>query len=171
MKFENDQAGELHMEKPQICELEEKWIVGRKYPTALENERYFAEIPGFYHDFGNQAYYLLIPDKAAPDMAYGVSCDFSENGEFAFLVGEEVNSPAQPPDDRLVQHRIPAGKYAIFKANGTAEHVQLVRKYIYGVWLPNSQYELASGPDYEMTDVRNSRYPDDMRMSVYIPLL
>ncbi|WP_223068644.1 effector binding domain-containing protein [Paenibacillus caui] len=169
--YSNYKEDGFHMRKPEIREITPLRVVGRKYRTCLNNELYFAEIPGFYHDFGIRETYMRIPDKAAPDMCYGISCDYEDDGGFSFLVGEEVCAFTDSLDEDLVQFVVPGGKYAVFIADGTAEHVQQVRKYIYGVWLPGSNYERREGPDFEVTDVRNSRYPDEMKMTIYIPIL
>lgn len=64
---------------------------------------------------------------------------------------------------------IPAGRYAIVKVNSEHELGQNTWKYIYGTWLPNSNYERREGYDFEVTDVMKSS-PDKMNMSIYIPI-
>ncbi|MFB5675996.1 effector binding domain-containing protein [Paenibacillus terreus] len=162
--------GEMKMNKPNLVHLENIPILGVRYKTTLEDERYFAEIPGFYHDFGMNQYFLQIPDKAAPDFSYGIACDFQDDGEFSFVVGEATNSLVTTPDLNWFSFELPGGLHAEFKIDGTADDTQNVRKYIYGVWLPNSNYIRREGPDFEVTDVLGSRYPDRMKMSIYIPI-
>ncbi|WP_138493521.1 AraC family transcriptional regulator [Paenibacillus pinistramenti] len=164
-------AGEgLIMHKPVIEELQPRVIVGRRYRTNLKDGAYFQEIPGFYFDFGSKEYFMRIANKAAPDMSYGIACDFGEEGDFSFVIGEQVADVPQSLDPDLIHMQLPGEKYAVFKADGTAEQTQQARKYIYGVWLLQSGYERREGPDFEITDVRNSRYPDHMVMSIYIPI-
>lgn len=62
------------------------------------------------------------------------------------------------------------GKYAEFKVSGSHEMAQNTRRYIYGSWLPNSNYERTSGPDFEITDVLLSNGPNDIKMKIYIPI-
>ncbi|KAB3525921.1 hypothetical protein F8153_14405 [Alkaliphilus serpentinus] len=62
------------------------------------------------------------------------------------------------------------GKYAVFKINGSVETAQNTWRYIYGTWLPNSNYEREEGPDFEVTDVCKSVYPGNMSMEIYIPI-
>ncbi|MED1107517.1 GyrI-like domain-containing protein, partial [Bacillus paramycoides] len=40
----------------------------------------------------------------------------------------------------------------------------------YGTWLPNSNYERKDGPDFEITAVLNSIFPNEMKMKIYIPI-
>ncbi|MCG7407205.1 effector binding domain-containing protein [Paenibacillus sp. ACRRX] len=168
--YRNQAKGDLQMNKPRITTLATVDIVGYEYITNLQQEAYFHDIPGFYHHFGEQQYYLHIPHQAAPGMAYGVSCRFQDNGQFSFIVGEAV----YPSDDvltkDLIRYSLPKGLYAEFKVHGHADEVQNTRRFIYGTWLPNSNYERLEGPDFEITDVGHSRYPDQMKMSIYIPI-
>jgi len=170
LDHEKWRTGEMNMYKPAITQLEKLLIVGYEYKTNLNNDTYFQEIPGFYHHFGSNEYYLRIPHKAKPAFSYGISCNFQDNGAFSFVVGEEVHQPAEELDEGFVQMELPAGKYAIFTVNGEADGTQNVWKYIYGTWLPQSNYERREGADFEVTDVLGSRFPHDMRMQIYIPI-
>ncbi len=171
LDYKNKIKGELTMAKPNITHLDAIHIIGYEYRTNLNNETYFQDIPGFYFDFGKHEYYLKIPNKAAPSMSYGISCNFQDEGEFSFIIGEAIQEPVKEIPEPLVYFKIPEGKYAIFDVKGPSESVQNTRRYIYGTWLPNSNYERKEGPDFEVTDVCNSSYPQDMRMKVYIPIL
>ncbi len=103
-------------------------------------------------------------------MAYGISTNFQENGEFSFVVGEEVRVFEERVQQEFIHVELPAGQYAEFILNSSAEGIQNTRRYIYGVWLPNSNYERDRGPDFEITDVMQSIYPHNMKMKIYIPI-
>ncbi|MGE7915796.1 AraC family transcriptional regulator [Lysinibacillus xylanilyticus] len=162
--------GELMMKKPEIVHLQKKLIIGSVYNTTLQDDKYFVDIPEFYFDFGENQYYKRISNKVAPNMAYGITTNFQEDGHFSFIIGEEVQKYDISLKGNFVNFEIPEGKYAEFKIDGNSEHVQNTRRYIYGVWLPNSNYERNSGPDFEITDVVNSTFPHDMKMKIYIPI-
>ncbi len=162
--------GELTMNKPEIVYLKKKLITGYVYKTTLQDEKYFIDIPEFYFEFGKNQYYERISNKTAPNMAYGVSTQFQDDGRFSFIVGEEVAKYDNSINDNFVNTQIPEGKYAEFKIDGSVESVQNTRRYIYGVWLPNSNYERNNGPDFEITDVVNSVFPNTMKMKIYIPI-
>jgi len=170
LTFRLKNKGEMKLNKPTIMMLDEILLMGRSHKTSLHDEKYYEEIPGFYQAFGLNQDFMRIPDKAAPDMSYGISCDFENDGSFSFIVGEAVNSFAEAIPEGFVTMTLPAGKYAEFKVDGPVDQVQNTRRYIYGTWLPSSNYERREGPDFEVTDVCNSRYPDQMKMSIYIPL-
>jgi len=169
--YKKEMKGDLIMNKPNIVQLSKRDIIGFEYKTNLNNEKYFEEIPKFYFDFGSNEYYLRILEKIAPNMSYGIACDFHDDGNFSFIIGEEVQGSAAELDDGFVNFEIPEGKYAEFKVNGSTDLVQNTRRYIYGTWLPNSNYERREGPDFEITDVLQSIYPNQMKVIIYIPIL
>ena len=144
-------------------------LIGKAGATSLEAD-YYADIGNAYREFGETESYLQIPNKAAPARSYGVSYDYHDNGDFAFLVGERVTHLPEAMPAGFVALSLPGGFYAEFEVYGPVNTVQIVRDYIYGTWLPNARYERTDGPDFEITDVCNSRFPDAMCIKVYIPL-
>ena len=158
--------------EPTLVQRRELQVVGRSYRTALQEGRCFAEIPGFYQHFGETESYLQIPRRAAPAMVHGVSHGFDDEGGFSFLVGELVHPGAGtrglPPDYTAVT--LPAGRYAELLADGPAAAVPGIWQHAYGVWLPRSGLERAEGPDFEVTDVCASHYPEAMVTRIYIPV-
>ncbi|MGN8227012.1 AraC family transcriptional regulator [Paenibacillus polymyxa] len=170
LDYQKNTMGDLDVNKPVILQLETVKIVGYEYKTNLNNEQHYKEIPGFYGHFGANEYFMCIPNKIAPGMSYGVACQFEDNGAFSFVVGEEVEKESKELADGFIYIEIPAGKYAEFDASGSDGRVQNIRDFIYGTWLPNSNFERREGPDFEITDVMNSSYPDHLSMKVYIPI-
>jgi len=162
--------GAIEVDKPNIVVIDKIEIVGYEYRTSLENEKYFVDIPNCYSDFGNNEYYLSISNRATPAFAYGVNCNYQENGEFSFVVGEAVNQSASELEIGFVSLEIPKGKYAEFRVKGSTEVSQNTWRYIYGTWLLNSNYNRREGPDFEVVDVCNSQYPEKMMLSIYIPI-
>ncbi|MBD0380234.1 AraC family transcriptional regulator [Paenibacillus sedimenti] len=170
LNYHSRMLGEMNMNKPTIVHLNQIDIIGYEYTTNLNNETYYKEIPGFYDEFGRNQHYLRIPNKTAPDMAYGIACKFQDDGTFSFIVGEQVEPSDDVLDPGFVRFELPEGQYAEFKVNGSTDLVQQTRQYIYGTWLPNSNYERREGPDFEITDVRHSMFPHGLQMKIYIPI-
>ena len=170
LDYERKMQGDLNIDKPEINQLGKTYIAGYEYKTNLNDDKYFNEIPGFYHDFGRNEYYMRIPERINPAFAYGISCSFQDDGYFSFVVGEAVRLPIEGLENGFVSLEIPEGKYAVFKVDGSVGIAQNTWRYIYGIWLPNSNYEWREDPDFEVTDVCNSVYPDRMSMKIYIPV-
>ncbi|PNQ83762.1 AraC family transcriptional regulator [Paenibacillus polymyxa] len=169
LDYKKNATEELEVNKPVILQLETTKIVGYEYKTNLNNEQHYKEIPGFYEHFGAHEYFMCIPNKIAPGMSYGIACRFEDNGAFSFVVGEAVEEESKELAEGFIYMEIPTGKYAEFDASGSNGRVQSIRDFIYGTWLPNSNFERREGPDFEITDVMNS-YPDHLSMKVYIPI-
>lgn len=162
---------DIAMNKPVIRELDAIPILGVEYRTTLLEEQYYQDIPDFYRQFGEEGHFMRIPEKAAPDFSYGIACHFEDEGTFSFVVGEQTSQLLPAPDDGdWISMELPAGLYAEFTVDGPAAMAQDIRRYIYGVWLPNSNYSRREGPDFEITDVRQSRFPDRMRMKICLPV-
>lgn len=170
MDYERKIKGDININKPNITHVNKIYISGYEYKTNLNDEKYFDEIPDFYHDFGRNEYYMRIPNRIAPALSYGISCNFHDDGQFSFIVGEAIKQPVERLGSGFVNLEILEGKYAEFKMNGSVGIAQNTWKYIYGIWLPNSNYERREGPDFEVTDVCNSVYPHRMSMKIYIPI-
>ncbi|MBD8837668.1 effector binding domain-containing protein [Paenibacillus sp. CFBP 13594] len=159
-------GGTFHMNTPRLVTLAPNWIIGYEYKTNLNDNQHYAEIPGFYHDFGVEQRFMAIPERTRPDMAYGVACHFEEDGAFSFIVGEESSGASQVLEPGFTSIEIPGGLYAEFTVEGSGQDI---RKMIYGSWLPQSNYERREGPDFEVTDVWKST-PEQLDMKIYIPL-
>jgi AraC family transcriptional regulator len=169
LDYQMHDGGEMVMNKPELLHLEAVCIAGFEYKTTLEDGRYFREIPGFYYDFGSNGRFAQIPGRIRPAFSYGVSCSFQDNGDFSFVIGEETENRSERLAEGFVRLELEAGRYAVFASSGAPANVQNVRKYIYGTWLPNSNYERREGPDFEITDVCASS-PDNLEMKIYIPI-
>lgn len=170
LDYRKNIKGEINMNKPDIINLNKINITGYEYKTNLNDYEYFKDIPEFYNDFRKNEYYLRIPQRYKPSICYGIACNFQDDGRFSFIIGEEVDAFSEEIYDNFVSFEIPEGKYAEFKICGAVDLVQNTRRYIYSNWLPNSNYERREGPDFEVTDVCNSAFPNNMNMKIYIPI-
>ncbi|WP_405156516.1 effector binding domain-containing protein [Paenibacillus sp. FSL K6-0108] len=159
-------GGQFHMNTPRLVTLESNWIIGYEFKTNLNDNQHYAEIPGFYHQFGTEQRFMNIPERTRPDIAYGVACRFEDDGAFTFIVGEESAAAAPVLEPGYTSIEIPGGLYAEFTVEGSGQDI---RKMIYGSWLPQSNYERREGPDFEVTDVWKST-PEQLDMKIYIPL-
>ncbi|AKJ30794.1 GyrI-like domain-containing protein [Caldimonas brevitalea] len=104
-------------------------------------------------------------------MAHGISCHFEDDGRFAFLVGEPATAAWDGVlPEGFTQVVLPAGRYACFTVVGPASGVPDAGRHIYGCWLPRADVQRGEGPDWEVTDVRASAFPDRLHVQIFIPV-
>lgn len=95
------------------------------------------------------------------------------NNSFKYLACVEVENIDHVPD-RMVQRTIPSAQYAVFTHKGTVGENKLddlykTLNYIYGTWLPDSNYELDKlVSDFELYDERFCS--DKPEFDIYVPI-
>src|SRR5579883_631442 len=84
-------------------------------------------------------------------IAYGVSYNQAERGNFDYLCGIEVKDFAKLPTefDRV---RVPEHKYLVFTHEGHISGIRATWNSIWNQWLPQSGLQLADGPFLERYD-------------------
>jgi len=105
-----------------------------------------------------------IENRINPDIFYTVYDYAAENLNkadedinFNYYSCAEVSCYTAIPDG-MVKKVIPASKYAVFNyniSNGKLNNEKLdmsVYRYIDGVWLPNSDFEMSDNPDFEVVN-------------------
>lgn len=115
-------------------------------------------------------------DSAEPDTMYGLCDCESPMGETAtqpdeifYLAGVAVTNDAQPPEG-MVTWKSPGGTFVRFLHRGRVEGIGETMGYIHGKWFPESDYDRASGPDFERYDERFHPRSETSVMEIYIPV-
>lgn len=90
--------------------------------------------------------------------------------EVTYLSAMKVTSFENIPDG-MVTYELPEQMVAIFEVEEVSEDsVNKTMDYIYGYWLPNSEYQRAEGQDYELFEgLKNFTLPD-MTSKYVIPV-
>lgn len=113
---------------------------------------------------------LEISNAVLPAASLGI-CEYMPNitdeDEFDYLAGVEVTDFQSIPDG-MVTKLIPKSKYAVFTHQGPIRGLKATYQSIYGVWLPNSDYELAELDTIELYDPKPG-CPEDT-LDIYIPI-
>jgi AraC family transcriptional regulator len=81
--------------------------------------------------------------------AYGVMCNFDEDGNFDYICGVEVKDFSQVSPD-WTRVRVPAQDYAVFTHS---DHISTIRSTwttIWNRWLPESGREVEDAPNFEL---------------------
>lgn len=68
--------------------------------------------------------------------------------------------------DRIV---LPAGEYAVFLYRGPAADARIFQ-FIYGEWLPRSDFELDARPHFEVLGAKYSNTAPDSQEEIWIPV-
>ncbi len=116
-------------------------------------------------------------NRINPKTTYGFE-DYSEdfNKEplsFFYMASVEVSDETNIPEGMCVK-KIPKSLYAVFTVNGNNSNNEIAKafKYIYDVWLPNSEYSLADEvcADFEFYDERWDCQSKLSQIDIYIPV-
>jgi len=101
---------------------------------------------------------------------YGVSFCHSETDEgFFYVFGAE--SSQVPITPKMVCKPLPDTSYAVFRHIGEPDSIKLTYDYIYGTWLPQSDYELFHPMEIEVFPTKfPSDEKEDEKIDIYIPL-
>jgi AraC family transcriptional regulator len=108
-------------------------------------------------------------------ISYGISFQGSYNKYFNYLACVEVKDLEHIPEG-MTGRTIPACKYAVFNfkgvKDGSADISEFYKAldYIYGQWLPTSEYELASSNDLIEVISVNPWSLRDITMDIYLPI-
>jgi predicted transcriptional regulator YdeE/DNA-binding transcriptional MerR regulator len=137
-------------------------VVGMKYHGKNESN----EIPQMWQAFLPRK--GEIEHMVAPQIAYGLCDAFDEEGgEFDYVAGFEVNSAANIPEG-MVSWEVPESRYAVFTC--TMATIREAYNYAFETWLPQSGYQRADSPDFELYDERSNANVPDSEMSIYVPI-
>ena len=91
-------------------------------------------------------------------MSLGV-CYYEPNYEsgkdipFTYMAGRMVSRVEDIPAG-MTAHTLPACDYAVFEHVGSLESLRKTYDYIFRVWLPASEYNMAGCDDFELYDAR-----------------
>ena len=144
-------------------------VTGFGIDTSLEEDRVADDIPGFMEEFfsGNRA--QQIPGIINPNLFYGIYSNLDAHNNFRFSIAYET-APLKDLPKGMEQHRISPRNYAVFTAKGPIpEKLVNAWHYIYGSWLPNSNYEREKGIDFEAYDTAKLGETSGS-VDIYIPL-
>jgi predicted transcriptional regulator YdeE/DNA-binding transcriptional MerR regulator len=139
-------------------------VVGMMYRGKNEN----LEINAMWNDFIPR--FNEINDKDLRE-TFGVCRGLkgARDGEFEYVAGVRVKSVNDLPEDMVVR-MVPEQKYAVFTHRGALEGLRAFIDYIYQSWLPQSGFELTSGPDLEVYDEKFKYFAEDSEFYILLPI-
>jgi AraC family transcriptional regulator len=166
--------GGMHME-PVIRSLDAINIVGRgaNFISILSPDAdNFVVIPQLWDDMMSRRGEIR---NVTGEAAYGLCGPIEDESqrrhadEFFYLAGLPVTSLDDLPEG-MIGRTVPAATYAVFTHVGRIDRLGETMNYIYGSWLPGSEYERQEGPDLELYDKRFAPTSDTSEMDILIPV-
>lgn len=111
-----------------------------------------------------------VKNVIAPNIELGI-CEYMPNitdeSEFSYFAGIEVTDFCDVPK-LMLGKTITNSKYAVFTHKGPLTMLKDTYNFIYGVWLPQSGYELAEADTIELYD--NRLTTAEAEFDIHIPL-
>lgn len=164
----------LHLEEgltmqPVIVEHKEELVIGMGGSFA---ENPFWEINKLWDKFneredeipnikGNYALGVCMPKHD--------DLPVKEGDSFVYIAGRPVSSLDEVPEG-MVAVKIPSRKYAKFTHKGPLTNLPHTVNYIWGTWLPKSEYKHANSPDFELYDERFDVKTLSGEIDIFVPI-
>jgi predicted transcriptional regulator YdeE/DNA-binding transcriptional MerR regulator len=147
--------------EPQIVTKPAFTVTGLRYYGKNEKD----EIKALWGELNTRWHELN--HRASPD-AYGVCYgEPDEEGEFEYIAGVDVTDEVEVPEG-MVCRSVPAAQYAVFPCTLTTIHETY--EHAAKTWLPQSSYEWAQSPDFELYDGHFDPEDPESTMYVYVPI-
>jgi AraC family transcriptional regulator len=162
--------------EPVILQMESFSVLGFQLVTTIDANRNFKEIPLFWKKFYSERLFEKIPYKKNGNITLGLCGNFdSVTKRFTYTIGYEIENVGNFSDD-LIKITLPATLYARFttpkvKHDEFVDCIQEATRYIYGKWMPQSDYEYNSDSyDIEWYDERSNYTNELFEMDIYLPV-
>jgi len=116
-------------------------------------------------------YMNTIPNRVGTD-AFGIYEEYEEQEDttgFTYVCSVAVSDYSHIPEG-MITRTIPSQLYARFDHRGPIAHLNDTLKYIWGSWLPKSNYEYVEKPDFELySQGFNDKDPNNI-LQIFIPI-
>ncbi len=150
--------------------LESKKLLGLSMKTSLVSDKtselwasFMSRRIDIKNTISNDLYSLQIYDS--PE----VFEEFDINKEFLKWAAIEVKDFSDIPEDFKTMV-LEGGLYAVFLYIGSAQDAYSSFEYIFGEWLPNSEYVLDDRPHFEILGSKYKNNSSDSEEEIWIPV-
>lgn len=157
---------------PEIVTFEPKFVAGFRVDMSIENNNTLKMWEKFNTELVKQNYISMNNNR------YGIyetggTCmpnTFNKNSEATLFIGIETSSDNNVPKGMKLKE-ISGGKYAKFIHKGTVKNLISTYHYIWGVWLPNSSFQIDERDDLECyTEQFLGAENEESQIEIYFPI-
>ena len=141
----------------EIMDISDTYVVGKRLKMSLSNDKTYPLWKGF------KPQVLSIKNRVNTDF-YSVQIyssnfkEFNPNTIFENWAAVEVFDFSEIPEE-MKKLIIPKGKYAVFMHFGLAKEVGKTMRFIYEIWLPESNFQLDDRLHFQV--MKSDYRPDD----------
>lgn len=155
--------------QPAIKNFPGKKFIGKKIQMSLSNNRtgelwrsFVPEIGKIKNNIGAERYSIEIYDP-------GYFRDFSPEATFEKWAAIAVTDFETIPDG-METLTLSNGLYAVFLYQGPASAAPKIFQYIFGTWLPGSDYLVDDRPHFEVMGAKYKNEDPDSEEELWIPV-
>ena len=155
--------------EPRIDTIGEKKLVGKRLSMSLSNNKtrelwqsFMSRRKEIKKVIGTDLYSMQILDPSYFN-------NFNPGKEFEKWAVAEVTSLDDVPSE-METFTLPSGLYAVFLHKGPASAGPKTFQYIFGTWLPESEYTLDNRPHFEILGEKYKNEDPDSEEEIWIPV-
>ena len=155
--------------EPRIETLSEKKLVGKRIKMTLSDNKtgqlwrsFMPRRREIQNNIGTELYSMQVYDSLYFN-------NFNPNTEFEKWAAIEVADFNAIPNE-METFKLAGGLYAVFLHKGAASTGPKTFQYIFGTWLPNSDYLLDNRPHFEILGEKYKNEDPNSEEEVWIPI-
>jgi AraC family transcriptional regulator len=156
---------------PEIRYIQEKKLIGKRIKMSFAENKTFELWKSFMprrKEIRNN-----LNDELISMQVYDKSFDFNDFNQFAafekWAAIEVLDFDTIPAE--LEPYTLSGGLYAVFIYKGAASQGAKMFQYIYGTWLPASDYLLDKRPHFEILGEKYKNEDPDSEEEIWIPII
>ncbi|MBI5538765.1 MAG: GyrI-like domain-containing protein [Bacteroidia bacterium] len=155
---------------PTINIISEKKLIGKHITMSFAENKTFELWSGFMprrkeikNNVNNELISMQVYDKSFDFTNFDIHKQFEK---WAAIEVSEFNIIP----DKMETYALPGGLYAVFIHKGAANTGPKTFQYIFGTWLPNSEYILDNRPHFEILGEKYKNEDPDSEEEIWIPI-
>jgi AraC family transcriptional regulator len=154
---------------PRIEIFPEKKFVGKSLQMSFTENRTFELWRSFMPQRRQIQNILGIEVYSIENYPHGFFDSFNPDSVFEKWAAVEVTDFLSTPDE-METLVIPSGTYAVFLHRGPASKGQETYQYIFGTWLPNSEFIIDTRPHFAIMGEKYKQDSPDSEEEIWIPV-